>query len=997
VLVSGLTTGNQQLRANGLRWGLDGWVYCAAGGHHGEYGVGTKLRTRAGEAVVGSRDFRFRPDTGELEAESGPSQFGRDRDDWGHWFGTQNSRPLWHYVLADRYLRRNPHVAAPDPTRQVVVPLNPKVWPVSVPEKRYHSFNEGGHFTSACSGMIYRDELLFGESRTGEMHAFTCEPFHNLVQRNLITGAGVSFTARRAPGEETSEFFASEDRWCRPVMTRTGPDGALWVVDMYRYMIEHPEWLPKEGKDELLPHYRLGEERGRIYRVFPSGVAPRKFNRLDKLACASLSPRSTRQMAGSVTRRTCSSSGARTRPRSSHSRKWHGRAQIRSRDCTRSACWISSAQKWVKHSRLLSETQNPECAKTRCVSQNGTRRPAVIAAAARLVVDADAKVRLQLAFTLGEFKGDAAGEALGRLAVENQTEPFITAAVLSSAMPHVHALSRAVSVAGEKPLATFGASLIKVAQALDDREALALLGAPAAIVGKAAPAALQPITFAPPASRAKVVEQFQPALKLTGDPVRGRAVFTQLCVTCHKLGDVGHEVGPNLRSVAGHPPEKLLANILDPNADVQPGYFAYHCRLNDGEELYGLISVETANSLTFKLLDGSTRAVLRNEIASLQSTGASLMPAGLEAGMTPQSLADLIAFLHGGDERGESKPGVADVRVGAAAVNLKSEDSMPLAGYLEARFTKEQEGELRAVATVVEKPGAAKVAFVACDVLWITRAIVDAALAEIERSTGIPPSHVLVNATHTHHAPGTAPAHAFGWSEKFADEVRRAIVKSVQDANARLANAAFHFALGEERTVGGNSRLLLSDGAISWLNPTGEAGTRIEPTGPFDPQLPVLDFRGAEGKSRALIFNHSTHTIGTRSGRDVRSPSFYGLAAQELEVELGVVVNFLQGASGSTHNIRGVPVPVAIERMKAAGAHRPLAGRVASRHARGCSKEPIHVSRATVRRSSRGREGRTLHGCTRAGGAARIREIFASQRRELGPKQGEERTTFRAR
>ncbi|RYD27801.1 MAG: hypothetical protein EOP86_24015, partial [Verrucomicrobiaceae bacterium] len=106
VLISGLLEGNQQLRANGLRWGLDNWVYCAAGGHHGEYGTGTKFRSRRSgtEVTVGSRDFRFRPDTGELEPQSGPSQFGRNRDDWGHWFGTQNSRPLWHYVLEDQYL-----------------------------------------------------------------------------------------------------------------------------------------------------------------------------------------------------------------------------------------------------------------------------------------------------------------------------------------------------------------------------------------------------------------------------------------------------------------------------------------------------------------------------------------------------------------------------------------------------------------------------------------------------------------------------------------------------------------------------------------------------------------------------------------------------------------------------------------------------------------------------------------------------------------------------
>ncbi|MGA0409951.1 MAG: PVC-type heme-binding CxxCH protein, partial [Limisphaerales bacterium] len=129
VLVTGLTTGNQQLRANGLRWGLDGWVYCAAGGHHGRYGVGNQLKTSLGSVLVGARDFRFRPDTGELEPVSGPSQNGRNRDDWGRWYGTQNSRALWHYVLQDKYLRRNDLVAYPSPTQLVVTPLNPRVFP----------------------------------------------------------------------------------------------------------------------------------------------------------------------------------------------------------------------------------------------------------------------------------------------------------------------------------------------------------------------------------------------------------------------------------------------------------------------------------------------------------------------------------------------------------------------------------------------------------------------------------------------------------------------------------------------------------------------------------------------------------------------------------------------------------------------------------------------------------------------------------------------------
>ena len=108
--------------------------------------------------------------------------------------------------------------------------------------------------------MIYRDNFLFPESY-GAQHAFTCEPFHNLVQHNIVTDEGVSFTARRDAAEGTLDFFASEDSWCRPVMTRTGPDGALWVVDMYRYMIEHPDWLPAEGRDELAPNYRIGDDR----------------------------------------------------------------------------------------------------------------------------------------------------------------------------------------------------------------------------------------------------------------------------------------------------------------------------------------------------------------------------------------------------------------------------------------------------------------------------------------------------------------------------------------------------------------------------------------------------------------------------------------------------------------------------------------------------------------------------------------------------------------
>ena len=272
-LFLGFPEGNQQLRVNGLRWGLDGWVYCASGSHHPGYGADSRIASlQTGKVVeVGSRDFRFRPSTGEIEPQSGPSQYGRNRDAWGNWFGEQNSFPLWHYVLEDGAIRRNPNFAAPNP-RHLLTESNPRVWPAAVAEKRYHSFEQAGRFTSACSGMVYLDELLFDAE---VQHAFTCEPFSNLVQHNRLLEDGATFRLERDPAEAESstDFFASADRWCRPVMVRTGPEGALWVVDMYRYMIEHPQWLPKEGQDELRPFFRAGDDRGRIYRVVPKGAS----------------------------------------------------------------------------------------------------------------------------------------------------------------------------------------------------------------------------------------------------------------------------------------------------------------------------------------------------------------------------------------------------------------------------------------------------------------------------------------------------------------------------------------------------------------------------------------------------------------------------------------------------------------------------------------------------------------------------------------------------
>src|SRR5262249_21995121 len=101
---------------------------------------------------------------------------------------------------------------------------------------------------------------------------------HNLVHRMDLAPDGPTFVGRRAVDEPRSEFLSSADNWFRPVMARTGPDGNLYVVDMYRAVIEHPEWIPKEIQAQL--DLGSGHDRARIYRVSGAGAERRPFPRL---------------------------------------------------------------------------------------------------------------------------------------------------------------------------------------------------------------------------------------------------------------------------------------------------------------------------------------------------------------------------------------------------------------------------------------------------------------------------------------------------------------------------------------------------------------------------------------------------------------------------------------------------------------------------------------------------------------------------------------------
>jgi putative membrane-bound dehydrogenase-like protein len=782
VLFSGFQEGNQQLRINGLRWGLDNWIYCAVGGHYRGYGATTKIKShKTGEEIaLGSRDFRFRPDSGAFEPESGPAQFGRNRDDWGHWFGTQNSNPLWHYVLPDHYLRRNPYAPAADPVHQVITPTNPKVFPLTGPERRYHSYEHADRFTSGCSGMIYRDSVLF---RTDEIHAFVCEPVHQLVHHEILTEDGVTFAAHRVPTEQTSEFFASEDRWTRPVMVRTGPDGALWVVDMYREMIEHPDWLPENGRAEMLPHYRRGDDKGRIYRVVPNNRKSNPPLNLEKL--------STRALVNAM-----DSDNEWRRDKAQQLLLWRN-----DRDAIEHLKKLAKSKRPLARLHALCTLQTfkaltPEILapslrdKEQGLRENALRLSEPFHMPQIQIIDLSPKARLQLAFSIGEWKTDGAAFGLAHLAMNDYRDSYMVAAIMSSVLPHLDIFVSALALENGPALKTFAEPLYNVCLSLQRDDLLQKLLEPIiaskdfkeysaylqllrrrnlplpspntgliqaaktkpisfeaarflALVNEDRPNALEILTqtieptaavelqraaittiaetgeasvpdlllrnwqnhtpdtraailetllrrepwayallhaiesnsissadidqarrnrllridsprvrelaksvFKPAASnRAKVIEEFRPALDLACNPAHGREIYERTCLVCHQRDGKGNEIGPDLRAAVDHPPEKLLANILDPSADIQPGYHAYNCVLKNGEELYGLIASETAPSIVLKSADGSRHTILRQDIASLRSTNLSVMPDGLENGLSKQDMADLISFL----------------------------------------------------------------------------------------------------------------------------------------------------------------------------------------------------------------------------------------------------------------------------------------------------------------------------------------------------------------
>ena len=426
VLFTGFVPGNPQHRVNGFELGLDGLVY----GANGDSGGTIHPPRMTGGVSIRGRDFRFDPDARRFEAESGQTQFGRHRDDWGRWFGNSNSIWAWHFVLGEAALARNPSLSLASP-RQLLDP-DPRLFPDSRTLPRFNDPGAANKVTSANSPTPYRDDL-FGPAFASSL--FVSEPVHNLVRRMTLIPEGPTFRARAVLVEDGREFLASTDPWFRPTMLKTGPDGALWVADMYRAVIEHPEWIPDDQEARL--DLRAGSDRGRIYRVVPVGVAPRPVPRLDRLDTAGLvaaleSPngwqRDTAQRL--LMHRRDPAAIAPLGALAWSSPNPPARVQ---------ALWTLRNLGGLDRGTIVESLKDPHPQVRRAAIEAGTSDE-VLVAMLDLVGDPDAEVRFALALALGNSERPEAGRALARLAVRDGQNPWSRAAILSSARPHAGAI-----------------------------------------------------------------------------------------------------------------------------------------------------------------------------------------------------------------------------------------------------------------------------------------------------------------------------------------------------------------------------------------------------------------------------------------------------------------------------------------------------------------------------------------------------------------------------
>ncbi|MEP7258729.1 MAG: PVC-type heme-binding CxxCH protein, partial [Flavitalea sp.] len=278
-LLAGFALTNPQHNLNNPVYGLDNWIYMAHEGavktrdYIDEFGDEGREISFPGKPNsdrlpknANGRSVRFQPDKGQLEMTANRCQFGQTFDEWGHWFGCNNSNQGYHEVIANRYFTRNPELLVSEAIQDMSDHLNAaEVFPTTAHPDRQLLTNVGV-MTSACGLTAYLGDAF--PAPYNRQVTFIAEPVSNLVHVDILRDSGASFVASRILPNK--EFLSSTDAWSRPVNLYVGPDGALYVLDYYRMVIESPEWMSEEAI--AAGGLYNGSDKGRIYRITPTGA-----------------------------------------------------------------------------------------------------------------------------------------------------------------------------------------------------------------------------------------------------------------------------------------------------------------------------------------------------------------------------------------------------------------------------------------------------------------------------------------------------------------------------------------------------------------------------------------------------------------------------------------------------------------------------------------------------------------------------------------------------
>jgi putative membrane-bound dehydrogenase-like protein len=282
LVFSGFFEKNSEAQITNLKYNIDNWIYAANNGQAGEI---TFLKDGASKRLnVAGADFRFRMDRGEFECASGPAQFGHAINLEGHRFITQNTLHIRHTVIPWRYLHRHDFL----PSTNVALNISdhdlemfqrtpPPYWRAERTRRRQIQYKEQNldrqeyaedHFTGSSGGTFYAGDA-FPQEYIGSI--FTGDVSGNLIHRDILEPLKDSptYVAKRSAKESAKEFLSSTDSWFRPANLTVGPDGYLYVIDMYRQHIETPLSIPEDLKEDM--DFLYGETMGRIYRIRPTG------------------------------------------------------------------------------------------------------------------------------------------------------------------------------------------------------------------------------------------------------------------------------------------------------------------------------------------------------------------------------------------------------------------------------------------------------------------------------------------------------------------------------------------------------------------------------------------------------------------------------------------------------------------------------------------------------------------------------------------------------